>query len=484
MKIHDIAFYAAGFFILGVLAAGIGLNKSVVILVTILATAVFLLLGCFTKRRQNFWLAGLSLLIIAGAFYYFNWVNHQIKNISIVFNEKIEFQGIVVGYPERGSQQKLAVELKPPYAGKVFVKTPANPRFNYGDLINFEGTIKNPAPVSYANYLAKNGIFGILEYPQAELVAENQGSFLKSKLFKLKEKILVVIQRSLASEKAAFLAGITLGERAEFSKEFEEAMSQSGTTHLVALSGYNISVIVIAMFALLNRFLKRRLTFVLTTLVIFGFVLMTGAQASVVRAAIMGFIALLAGQVGRLYSVRNAIILAAFFMILANPRVLVFDTGFQLSFLALLGIVYLLPAIQRFFYFNKSAGFLFWRENFLTTLSAQLAVAPILVLNFGNFSPVSLLANILILSVIPLTMSLGFILGAIGFVSYYFSLVFGWFINLLLSYEVFIIKFFGQLDFLQIDYFSGFLAFVYYLILIIFVFCVVFRQKGSRKLMN
>ncbi len=470
MRIYDIAFYTAGFFILGVLGASAGLNLSIIILTNILAVSVLLLFGYLRKARQNFWLAGLSLLMMVGAFYYLGWVGNQIKNINIVFNEKINFQGIVVDYPERGSKQELTIKLESPYVGKALVKTPANPRFNYGDLISFEGTIKDPAPINYANYLAKEGIFGIVDYPQAELIAENQASFLKSKLLKLKEKILIVFQKSLASEKAAFLAGITLGERAEFSDEFEEAMSLSGTTHLVALSGYNISVIVITISILLGRFLKRRLTFILTTLVILGFVLMTGAEASVVRAAIMGFIALLAGQVGRLYSVRNAIILAAFFMILANPRVLVFDIGFQLSFAALLGIVYLSPVVRKFLHFDESAGFLFWRENFLTTFSAQLAVAPILILNFGNFSFVSLLANILILSVIPLTMSLGFILGAIGFISYYFSLVFGWFTSLFLSYEVLVIRFFGRLGFLQVNYLSGFLAVIYYFILIGFVF--------------
>jgi len=469
MKIYDAAFCIAVFFILGALAASLKLGFFVVIAAVALAAALFLFTGYFKKSPTFFWLAGLCFFIIIGAFYYLIWGNRQIKNINIVFDKKINFTGIVVKNPERGSQQKLVVESQPPYSGKILAKIQPYPAFDYGDMISFEGTIKRAEPESYANYLAKDGIFGITSYPKIELVAKNRGSNFRAALFKFKEKIILGFQKTLAPEKAAFLSGITMGERAEFSKEFKEAMARSGTTHLVALSGYNISVIVMAMFVFLGYFLGRRYTFILTIAVILGFVLMTGAEASVVRAAIMGFIALLATQVGRLYSVRNAIILAAFFMALINPMVLRFDAGFQLSFVALIGIVYLSPAIKKFFRVPEERDILSFKENFFTTLSAQLAVLPILISNFGAASPVSLLTNILILSVIPLTMSLGFILAGLGFISDYLALIFGWFVGLFLSYETFIIKFFGKLSVFQIDSLNVVFIVLYYFVLIVFI---------------
>ncbi|MEK7168231.1 MAG: ComEC/Rec2 family competence protein, partial [Patescibacteria group bacterium] len=394
-----------------------------------------------------FWLAGLSLFVIVGAFYYFGRDDNQIKNLNLIFNQKINFEGVVVKNPERGNQQKLTVESRPPYSGRVLIKLKNYPSFNYGDLIKLEGAVQKPEDGSYANYLAKEGIFGIIDYPEAEFISSDHGSKIKSSLFSLKEKTINVFQRVLPSENAAFLAGITLGERAEFSKEFKEAMSKSGTTHLVALSGYNITILVLAVAYVLNFFASRRLVFWLTLLIIIGFVAMTGAEASVVRAAIMGGIVLLAKRANRLYSFRNAIVIAAFLMILDNPKVLSFDVGFQLSFMALLGIVYLQPAIQKFMKIPvENQSVLGWKENLLTTFSAQLAVLPLLVLYFGNFSIISLLSNILVLSVVPLTMALGFVLGFIGFISYELSLIFGWFVNLLLSYETFIIKFFGGLN--------------------------------------
>lgn len=492
MRIHDIAFYAAGFFILGIFCASSGLNSAIIATAAVLTAALFLFAAYFKKKPAIFWIAGLCLFIIIGGFYYFYRNNLQIKNINIVFNEKISFQGLVVENPERGDQQKLVIDLKTPYqstqniecstehkknflcsgSGKVLIKLKPYPSFDYGDVINFEGTIKNPnlaSSTNYADYLAKSGIFGTSDYPKAELIAENRGSKIKSALFKFKEKIVSGFQKVLPPEQSAFVAGLTIGERAEFSKDFKEAMSKSGTTHLVALSGYNISIIVLAVSGLFISFLNRRPTFILTILVIIGFVLMTGAEASVVRAAIMGFIALLAQQISRTHSIRNAVVLTAFLMVLINPRILRFDVGFQLSFMALLGLVCLSPAIKKFFRFKEDEGFMSWRSNLSQTISAQLAVAPILILNFGQFSLVSLLANVLILGVIPLTMCLGFILAGIGFISYYFSLVFGWFVNLFLSYEIFIIKLFGKLSVFKIDSLSMPLVIIYYLFLVGFI---------------
>ncbi len=480
MRIYDIAFYAAGFFILGVFSASLKISFLVIILTTALIAVLFLLLGYFNKARILFWLAGLSIIIIIGAFYYIVWDSHQIKNINIVFDKKINFQGLIIQNPERGDSQQLVVKFSPPYSGNVLVRLQPYPTFNYGDSINFEGVIKKPDPPQYADYLGKDGIFGITTFPKTELIAKNQGSSIRAFLFKFKEKIILGFQKTLAPEKAAFLSGLTLGERAEFSTEFKQAMKSSGTTHLVALSGYNITVIVIALAALLSRFLSRRLTFILTTLVILAFVIMTGAEASVVRAAIMGFIVLLAKQTSRIFSVRNAIVLAAFFMILANPKVLRFDTGFQLSFIALAGIVYLSPAIKNFFKVSDDFDPLSLKENFFTTLSAQLAVMPMLISNFGGISLVSLITNVLILGVVPLTMSLGFILSGLGFISYYLSMIFSWFINLFLSYEIFVIKFFGQINLAQINSLNFVFVILYYFILVAFIFMFKLRLKSAK----
>ncbi|MFH1347025.1 MAG: ComEC/Rec2 family competence protein [Spirochaetota bacterium] len=481
MRIYDVVFYLAGFFILGVFGASSKISLPIILSITAFAAVLFLFVGFYKNSKKIFWLAGLSLIIAVGAFYFNLKDFNREENIKIIFNEKIDFQGLVIKDPKRGEWQDLIIKLMPPYSGNISVKLPLYPSFNYGDLINFSGKIEKPLADEYADYLKKENISGTAAFLKTELVAENKGLKIKSILFDLKNKTIANLQKVLPAESAAFMSGIILGERAEFSKKLKIAMANSGTTHLVALSGYNISVIGVAIGVIFGYFLSRRWTFALSVLVILTFVLMTGAEASVVRAAVMGSILLLAKQVGRIYSFKNAIVLAAFFMILENPRILNFDVGFQLSFAALLGLVYLAPAIEKLFHLNKEKDFFGIKENFLNSFSAQLAVAPMLISYFGNFSLIAIISNVLILTFMPITMALGFILAGLGFISYYFSLVFGWFVNLFLAYELFIIKFFGGLDIFKINFSSMVLFIIYYVTLVGFI---ILANRKNQKVKN
>ena len=266
-------------------------------------------------------------------------------------------------------------------------------------------------------------------------------------------------------EKAALIAGMTIGAKEGFSKEFKDKMSISGTTHIVALSGYNISIISLNVLAILALFLTRSASFYITVAVISLFVLMTGAEASAVRAAIMGILALFAKERERQFSMKNAIIFAATGMVLVNPRVLVFDLGFQLSFAALLGIVYFLPVLQKIFRFEKS-GFFSWRENALTTISAQLAVVPLLLGKFGTVSLTSIFANILILGAVPLTMGLGFIIALSGLASEFLAVAIALQAGLLLGYELLVIDVFSKFALpIASDFFNLGTSLAYYLIL-------------------
>ena len=476
MRIYDIVFYATSFFLIGILLASTKLNFLIILVGALIISIILISLRFFKTNYSSklFIFSALILFTVVGAFYYLVFENYQLKNTHITYNQKIIFSGVVSDILERGQNQKLAIDLQNPYSGKVLIKLKPYPEYKYGDLIKLEGKIEKPEG-DYATYLEKDGIYGISNFPKNNFVSSGNGSAIKSFLLGIKEKIVSSFEKVLSPEKSAFLSGLTFGERTEFSKEFKNQMSKSGTTHLVALSGYNISILVAAVSILLGYFLSRRATFWVTILIIVGFVLMTGAEASVVRAAIMGAILLLANKVGRIYSFRNAIVITAFFMVLVNPKILRFDIGFQLSFMALIGIIYLQPAIKKIFKISEdNKSLLNWKENFITTLSAQVAVAPILIISFSSFSPISLFTNILVLSAIPITMSLGFILGILGVISYYPSLVFSWLINIPLSYEIFVIKFFGNLNIFQFQNISKSFVFIYYIAL---VFFIIYNQR-------
>ena len=482
MKTYDAFFFAILFFLIGILLASFNLSLLIIAFASLFWGAIFLFLGYFKKNKNFFWISGLILFVIIGAFYYF-WDNKNFKTINLPFDQKESFRGLIVSV-EKGAGQKLIVSIKSPYSeqdvqyightarykGRVLIKARNYPEFHYGNLINFEGAIKALDDSSYGNYLRKERINGTIDFPKIELIKTNQGNFVKAKLLALKDKTIEVFQRVLPSEKAAFLSGLVLGEREDFSKSFKDAMSKSGTTHLVALSGYNISIIIWLVFGLFLSFfaLGRRWAFILSILVIIGFITMTGGEASVVRAAIMGVIALLAKEAGRMHSFRNAIMAAAFVLVISNPKLLTFDVGFQLSFLAVIGLIYLSPIVKKLFHFKEESLF-GWQDNFSSTLSAQVMVAPLLISYFSNFSFISLIANLLILSVIPLTMALGFITAFIGFILFPLASIFGWFLSILLSYEVFLIKFFGNLNFLNISSIGLLFATVYYIVLVSFM---------------
>ncbi len=480
MRLHESAFYFILFFLLGILLASLNLKFPTILFITALSAASFLILNSFSvKRFVNLkWLSVLSLLMVIGAIYYF-WGDFQIqKGFSAPFDRKINFSGIVSNYPQKGASQKIAVDLETPYKGKILVTLKPYPEFNYGDKLNFVGTIKKPGG-SYANYLAKNEISAVSVYPKTNPIKTNQGSKIKSILFSFKEKFVLALQKILPQEESALASGLTLGERSEFSKNLKDAMSNSGTTHIVALSGYNITVIVSTAAFLFAFYFRKNIAFIMTLALILGFVLMTGAEASVARAAIMGSVALLGKQIGRIYSLRNAMSVSAFLMILQNPKILAFDIGFQLSFLALMGIAYISPAIKIFLKLENK-GIAQWKEILISTASAQLAVLPILISSFGKFSILSILANVLILWLIPFTMGVGFFAGFLGFFSYYLSQILGWFLHLFLYYELAVINFFGKIAMpLKISF--GVLGIIiYYALLILFV--VYAKRKTQRQL--
>jgi len=431
MKAYDAAFYIAIFFILGVAAASFGLNFWFT-LITSVFLIIFLYIFPTSLFNKSARLCSLVLIVFLGFFYYYFY--GAIHKDNVVLDKNIIFKGIVYEEPDYGLEsQEINISLQYPYKGEVKVYSSVYPQFHYGDLLELKGAIKK----------SSFGDFNISSLPKVKLIEENKGNGFKADLFKIKNTLVSNLQEVLPVQKSALASGLLFGEQSEFSKEFKESMKNSGTTHLVALSGYNIAIIGLAVSAALSYIINREKAFYASVLVIIAFVLMTGAEQSVVRAAIMGIIALIAERSSRLYSLRNAITLTAFFMVVLNPKVLVFNVGFQLSFAALLGLIYLQPIFEKLFKVNGNPGIFGWRKNFTQTLSAQIAAFPVIISTFGYFSPVSLLANVLILEFIPITMFLSFITAVVGLLSYELSLLTGWIAGFLLGYEIFIINLFG-----------------------------------------
>ena len=182
---------------------------------------------------------------------------------------------------------------------------------------------------------------------------------------------------------------------------------KAGLSHIVAISGYNIALIAqgFVLFGIMIG-LWRRQALWFAALGVILFVVFVGAPASAVRAGIMGVTVFAALFVGRLTQSVNMLLLAAVVMLIFQPLLLRYDVGFQLSFLATLAIITVLPLVEHFIpkeFFGKTLV-----EIALLTLAVELFVVPLLLYQFHLFSPFALLANVLLLPLVPYVMALTF----------------------------------------------------------------------------
>ena len=367
---------------------------------------------------------------------------------------KTEFSGIIVDEPDiRVNNQKLSILTR---AGekeiKVLVTTDFGQDFKYGDEIKLKGVLEKPENFitdqgknfDYINYLRKDGIYYVVAYPEIEIFSRGNGNKIKSALFAAKEKFLAETNLAIRPPESLLLGGLILGERASMSGELRQSFIDTGTIHIVALSGYNITIVA-DWFMKFFAFLPRNFGFGAGILSILLFVLMTGGSSTAIRAGIMATLVLFARLTGRNYDAARALVLAAVIMILINPFVLVFDVSFELSFLATIAVIFLTPRIEK--YFRRVPKFFGLREIISITTAAYLFVLPFILYKMGNLSLVALPANILILPFIPLTMGLGFLTGFAGLISYVLAVPAGFITYLFLHYELAIISFFSHLPF-------------------------------------
>ena len=440
---HKKFFWGAVSFLFGIFIASAGIGTAVFPFFTS-AFFILIVLSFIFPRRGFFFVPLFAFFVFFGALYY-GFFDVRSARVVIPFEKESLVGGIVSDDPTiRDGFQEVRVVLSSPHKGAVLLKKRLFPEFHYGDEIRMNGVIHAIQNDGYGTFLKKEGIRGTISFPETVIISRNNGSPVKAVLIKIKEFGFHGIESILSYDAGAFLKGILFGDTSSFSEDFKEAMKTSGTTHVVALSGYNITILAGALLAVFLLFLSPRVSFVLATSSIFGFVIMTGASPSAVRAGIMGALLLFGKQFGGGKDLKNIILFAALCMICINPYVLLFDVGFQLSFLAFLGLVYITPVFAALFP-GKRTGILSLRENLFSTLSAQLMVLPILLSQFGAVSIISVPANLVILELIPFTMTFGFFTMFLGMVSPVVTFLPGALLEYLLRYEMATIHFFGNI---------------------------------------
>jgi len=402
------------------------------------------------------------------------------SNLQNKAGQRVSLVGIVSDEPEQKENYNRLVLEDEKSESKILVYLPTYPQYKYGDKLKITGILKKPENFNNFNwidYLAKDDIYYEMFYPQTEFISASNGFWLKEKLFGLKAKFLSAIAGVVPEPHSAFLGGITIGARESLPKDLEEKFRTTGVAHIVALSGYNITIVAETIM-LFFSFLPQYLAIGGGVIGVILFAIMTGASATVLRASIMALLALTAKATGRIYTVSWALFLAGFFMVWQNPKILRFDTSFQLSFLATMGLIYISPIIKNKLGFVADKFNL--REIFSATISAQIAVLPLLVYKTGLVSLVGLPVNFLILPFIPLTMFFGFAVGILGMLSHLISLPFAWASYVLLQYELFIVDIFAKLPFSAVNI-AGFSE-VFLILSYIVIFFIISHLRKKEKL--
>ncbi len=305
-----------------------------------------------------------------------------------------------------------------PVQGRMMVRSAAGGGYYYGDRLRIRGNLVQPPgneTFSYREYLARKGVYSWLATPEISRSEGRDGSPVMQFVFDLRVKLEDNIRRMLPPDEAALLIGVLLGYDKGLPADARDAFRETGTSHILAVSGFNISILVALVAAFFRRLIPRLWSLLPVAVVILLFSLMVGGQASVVRAAVMGCAVQLGLALGRRTSGINALIFSAALMSLFNPFIL-WDIGFQLSFAATLGILLwgdkmteaALRLSERLLPPSIAARFADWTAEFLLiTLAAQVFTLPISAYHFQTFSWVGLLANPLILPVQQLLMMLG-----------------------------------------------------------------------------
>lgn len=363
--------------------------------------------------------------------------------------QEISVVGEVVKEPEVKEQtNKLYVKTG---EGIILISADKYTSVAYGDEVLVQGTLKKPEAFdtelgrtfNYPAYLLVRGVEYQISFAEITVESHGHGSPFLAALFNLKHTLMRSIESVLQEPYAGLGQGLLLGVKQAIGEDLESAFRTSGIIHIVVLSGHNVMIVVTFVLLLLSFFLAKRARIIVGLGAIVCFALLVGLSATVVRASIMASLLLFADFIGRRYDLTRALLFAGAVMVFLNPYLLIYDVGFQLSFMATLGLILVAPMFESFI----TDGFakLTVKDFLISTIATQIAVLPLLIYHIGEVSLVAVAVNVLVLPIVPFTMLLTFLSGLIALVSVPLALPISFLAYLTLRYIIEIATFFASL---------------------------------------
>ncbi len=488
--------FAFGFFVSIFLSSFFKFGFTFAVLLLILSILLFIFSKIYLKNNPEYNRVLLFALVLfsfgLGVLRFeFSDIKKRDLFLDSQIGEKAVVEGLVIQEPEKkDSNVKAVVSLKKfengtttlNVFGKVLVKTDFYPEIYYGDYIKISGKIEKPenfetgdgTSFDYVSYLEKDDIYYQMNFAKVEIIASGQGNKVKTVLFNIKNAFLSKLKSQITEPQSSLLGGLLLGVKDSLGKAWEEKFRNAGVMHIVVLSGYNITIVAESIMRFFS-FLPGVFSFSFGVLGIILFALMTGASSTVVRASLMAIVLLIARFIKRDYEIKRVLVLAGIIMLLFNPKILAFDSSFQLSFLATIALIFVSPIFStRLGFITEKFGL---KEIVSSTLATQFLVLPLILYKMNVFSLVFLPVNILILPFIPVTMFFGFLSGAFGFVSYIIAWPVSFISQILLSYELKVIDIFSSIPFSSVSVRGWGIIFV-----IIFYGVITFWLWKSKKM--
>lgn len=382
------------------------------------STVLFLVLLCFMAGLAQLWqiVAGLigyclwrywsgravvcSALLVASCFAGIWRVKHVIPDVSIIPYEQTASFTAMVSRPTqvKGDEQKVIMRNSS-WPGQVLVVAPLYPQYNFGDRVHVQCRLQQPksnTDFDYAKYLARYHVYTLCYRPQLKRIGETQ-HWLFTPLYRIRTIVQQQVRRLWPEPVSSLIQGVLLGLQNDIPQDINDLFRRTGTIHILVVSGMHVMLLAQLLERVTKRWLTLRQRFVLLGLVLGAFCIITGLAASVIRASLMGLIIPLAQLAGRPRRAHITLALVAAVMAAHNPFILLNDLGFQLSFLATIGLIYFQTAVARITRWLPN-----WfsvRETVSTSIAAALPTAPLIAWQFGTFSPVSFFANIIVLPV-------------------------------------------------------------------------------------
>lgn len=340
-----------------------------------------------------------------------------------LFDKPMTLTGTVITLPDvRETSARITLEIKGgTESTHIIAAVPLFPEVYVGDEVQVHGTLKHPEPFEtdggrifeYDQFLRKDGVFGTMQPAFANVIGKSGSLWLQflRVLQIIKDTLMQLLTQTLPEPESSLAAGLIVGGKQGLGDRLIEDFTKSGMLQIIVLSGYNVMIVANTLMRLLTK-VPKKISFCIAVLSILCFVLIAGAGSSALRAGLMAFFAITASTFRRKYDVMRILFVSLFLLGLWNPLMLVYDPGFQFSFIATLGLILGVSVLTPHLLFLKNKLLI---ELVSTTLAAEIALLPFLLWQTGNLSIVSVFANVIAMPAVPFAMGLSAFAGMLAF---------------------------------------------------------------------